>query len=272
MSSAKQVWELSRAILADRDGYIAVLNVYMDESGTHDDSPVVTVAAYIGRPRQWRDWTKEWNAAKKPIKVFHASKAANLVGEFNGWTEAERDDLVKRILPVIPKHKFAGVVVGIRMKAFEEAMKPHPELREMFGTPYTACFHWTVKKIMNLMEETHNNERIAFFHEVNDYQGEASSAFEFIKRQRKTHISIMSLTFGGKNDFVPLQAADILAYEGNKKLRNPSGSERRAFQVLSPANGRMHVSFYGENTMPKLIEFLSGLRESFKHAPSERPV
>jgi hypothetical protein len=41
----------------------------MDESGTHDRSPVVIVAAYVARPRAWREWTKRWNGTKRPIKV-----------------------------------------------------------------------------------------------------------------------------------------------------------------------------------------------------------
>ena len=255
--------EISRAVLAGQNGRIAVLQAYMDESGVHDGSPVVTVAAYIERPKQWRAFAKEWNAKKKPIRIYHAADAQNLHGEFEGWKPERRDELVKRILPVIPKHKLAGVVIGIRLHEFEKAMKPHPELSEMFGTPYTACFHWTVQRIMNLMEQVGNNERIAFFHETNDYQGEAIDAFKFIKEQRTKHKSIMSLTFGTKDDYVPLQAADVLAYEGNKKLRNPYGYERRAFSVLNPSNGRMHVSFYGERTMPKLISYLQELRTAF---------
>ena len=39
---------LSRAFLVDQDGVIAVLKAYMDESGTHAGSPVVTVGRATG--------------------------------------------------------------------------------------------------------------------------------------------------------------------------------------------------------------------------------
>ena len=91
MSSAPDVWELSRAVLADQDGVIAVIRSYMDESGIHDNSPVVTVGTYFGRPSQWKLFTKEWNKRKRPIKVFHAADCQNLKGEFEGWDETERD-------------------------------------------------------------------------------------------------------------------------------------------------------------------------------------
>jgi hypothetical protein len=47
----------------------------MDESGVHDGSPVIAVAAYVARPRQWQDWTKRWNVAKRPIKEALAVRA-----------------------------------------------------------------------------------------------------------------------------------------------------------------------------------------------------
>ena len=102
MGSAQHVWELSCAVLADQDGWVAVFKVYMDESGTHVGSPAITVGAYFARPTVWRDWTKDWNAAKRPIRVFHAADCQALEEEFKGWTPEARDTLVKRILPVLP--------------------------------------------------------------------------------------------------------------------------------------------------------------------------
>src|ERR1035438_8228002 len=126
--------------LADQDGAVAMLKAYMDESGVHDDSPVLTVAAYVGRPRAWESWAKKWRIAKRPIKVFHAVDAANLKGEFKGWLPTDRDDVVKRLLPVISEAEIAGVVIGIQMEEFRKAMAPHPSLSTLFASPYAACF------------------------------------------------------------------------------------------------------------------------------------
>jgi hypothetical protein len=89
-----------------------MIKVALDESGVHDDSPVVTVAAYVAAPPQWRDWTKRWNVAKRPIKVFHAVDCANLAGEFRGWTPEQRDPLVIRLLDVMRESDIPGVVLA----------------------------------------------------------------------------------------------------------------------------------------------------------------
>jgi hypothetical protein len=61
----------------------------------------VSVGAYLGTQRTWRDFTKDWNVAKRPIRVFHAVDCQNLRGEFDGWTGDERNAFVTNLLPVL---------------------------------------------------------------------------------------------------------------------------------------------------------------------------
>jgi hypothetical protein len=72
---------------------------------------------------------------------------------------------------------------------------------------------------------------------------------------------ITSLTFGSKAAYTPLQAADVLAYEGNKRLRNVAGPERRAFIALNPGYRRLLVKFYSKKSMPGLLEILRCARD-----------
>jgi hypothetical protein len=92
-----------------------VLKTFMDETGTHDDATMVAVAGYIARPKHWRAWTKDWNRAKRPIKVFHSTDCANFHGEFAGWEKERRDRYVAQLLPVMPAHELAGIVIGVRL-------------------------------------------------------------------------------------------------------------------------------------------------------------
>lgn len=133
MGSAKLVGELCRHFLSYRDGEVAVLTAYMDESGIHDGSPVLTVAAYLGRPEDWAEWTRRWVVAKWPIKVYHATDAANFEGEFKDWSVAARDTLVKRLLPVLADSVIAGMVVGIHMDEFRRALAGQEDLKEFIG-------------------------------------------------------------------------------------------------------------------------------------------
>lgn len=61
-----------------------------------------------------------------------------------------------------------------------------------------------------MMDEKRDTQRVAFFHECNDDKEDAKAAFAYVKAQRNLSNRPISLTFGGKDDYVPLQAADVL--------------------------------------------------------------
>ena len=121
----------------------------MDESGTHDGSPVVSVAAYAARPETWQLFTEEWNLRKGAIRVFHAVDCQNLRGEFEGWTEKQAASLVVQLLHIILSHNIISVVIGINLNDYEAALQANEDLRPFFGSPYTACFQWVVTMILH---------------------------------------------------------------------------------------------------------------------------
>jgi hypothetical protein len=256
-SSPRNVYDHSRCFLDERNGFVAVLKAAMDESGTHEHSPVVTVAAHFAKPRTWQGWTVDWNRAKKPIKVFHASDCNNFTGEFNGWTKDDRNAYAAKLLPVIPKHKIMGAAVGMQMDAFRREMASHPDLRDLFGTPYTACFQWAVHTVLDMASVLDPDMRVAFVHEVNDYKGEAIEAFEFIMERYGRRAA--SLAFADKGEYVPLQAADVLAYETNHMLRDPARKLRPTWQALDPDDEvpLVWVRHYGEENMGDFVRRLA---------------
>lgn len=229
-----------------------MIKVYVDESGTHDDADVVTVAAYAGRPKAWREWSREWKKAKRPIKVFHAVDAANRLGEFVGWSPEERTALVKKLLPVIMGNKIFGVVIALNKKEFQKATEGKEELLKALGNPYTSCFHWLVQSILELSKPS-KKETLKFVHENNSYEKEAKASFEFISKNANPNKMPMRLLFGGKLEQMPLQTADILAYEAYKRFQEPDKPERKPWQILRPKVAAVHI---GKHNMDKIIQSL----------------
>jgi hypothetical protein len=159
-----------------------VLKVYMDETGTHDGSPIVAVSAYIGMPSAWRSWIKKWKAAKHPIKVFHSTDCANLRGEFEGWTNERRDSFVANLLSIMPGEKILGVVIAIQMDDLKNVPESDKELLKTMGDPYGCCFQWSVLSVMELAGKFVRSKRIKFIHEVNNSKGEAIKSFQFVRQ------------------------------------------------------------------------------------------
>jgi len=97
-----------------------------------------------------------------------------------------------------------GFVVGINMKDFDSIMAKHADLRTLFGNPYNSCFQWVVQSILE--DEESGEDKIAFFHEENDFSSEAHAIFKWFKKYTTASDRLLSLTFGSKKDYVPLQA------------------------------------------------------------------
>ena len=75
-------------------------------------------------------------------------------------------------------------------------------------------------------------EGMIFVHEVNDFKGEAIMAFDYVKTTLNPRRIPMTLKFRTKLEFPPLQAADVLAYEGGKFVKNSTGKPRQAWTTL----------------------------------------
>jgi hypothetical protein len=238
-------------------GESPVLKVFMDESGTHAGSEIVCVSTYIGRPKVWRDWTSRWAQALGSIKVCHAVDAQNLSGEFAGWTHEQVGRLAEKLLSIISEAEIGGQSIAIDLRVFDAAMKGRDDLREIFGTPYIACFQWAVQQLINLASDFDNHERIMFIHENNNFRSKAYQAFEWIKDHNNRGDNAISLKFGAKEEYPALQAADILAYETNKRLRNVSSPERRPWKAL---RANTFLANYGDKNMDYLVDTLDRLK------------
>jgi hypothetical protein len=71
----------------------------------------------------------------------------------------------------------------------------------------------------------------------------------------------MTLSFGSKADYPPLQAADLFAYEGGKFMKNSSGTPREAWIALDPNKNRLIVRRFAKENTSELIRLLTEFRE-----------
>ena len=118
-------------------------------------------------------------------------------------------------------------------------------LREGVNTPYMFSFQLAVQKCLFHLDMHGNKDSIAFIHEDNDYKGEALRCFDWIKHGSWHAPREMTLTFAPKSKATPLQAADIFAYEGNKRMRNINSPERKAWRAINPDRNKVNLDYFG---------------------------
>jgi len=116
------------------------------------------------------------------------------------------------------------------------------------------CFQRVVEVLLEKMESAPPDTRLALFHENNDFTGEAQKCWDQWLKPHDKYNRLISLTFGGKKDFVPLQAADALAYESYKALNNyryDKGRRRESLEIMR--RGDILTKFWDRENLARAV-------------------
>jgi hypothetical protein len=82
-----------------------MLYFFLDDSGTDDRSPVITMAGYVAHSHHWAIFDKR---AKKlypcyGITKLHSSDFHGTKGEFAGWTGDKKMEFVRELFTLVRK-------------------------------------------------------------------------------------------------------------------------------------------------------------------------
>ena len=254
----ERVCEIGDTFLAHRHGMLAVIEVYLDESGTHHGSPAMSVAAVWAAKSDWANWTIDWVQSKAPIRIFHAVDCSNRDGEFKGWGKAKRDIFViKRILPVISRHYIRGTAAAIDLKALAASLLSRHGLvmdpSENARGWYYICVQWAIRAAWEEIRSSDQKSQIAFVHEENQYAAAGYESFRQVKRHFPDDEATFS--FGSKGGFPPLQCADLLAYEAYQQMRNSPKPLRPPLAAIDPSYRRFSFRKCDANEIDGIADF-----------------
>lgn len=215
---------LRRTLFLRPTDLMSMLTVYCDDSGTDKHSRSAVVAGYMSNVAQWELFTKEWIAALKDFGIINMRRAnlENFQGDFKKWDSTRRTALLQRLQPIIKRRTKMPLGSMVVKEDFEKFV-PN-ELKEKTGGVYGFLAYTClagVTKWCNQPSRQHRQPINWVFeagtegsHQVNK-MFDATYANEDLRKQ--SHLGGWS--FKGK-DIVPLQSADLLAYECFKLIEN----------------------------------------------------
>ena len=213
-----------------------VMNIlgYFDESGTHMDSPAFALAGFLGTADNWGAFTFEWQKALDDlgIELFHMASFESRKPPFteaNGWTDEIRRERLTRLLAIIQTFTLGSVGVVLPMKDYNAAFPDGPA-KERSGGPYGIAAEAIFTDTGDLVRPLLDDPWVSYTFEIGAVgAGQVQKAFQdnLEDENVKRPMRLGSLTFQSKRDFLPLQAADILAYELFKELPRMIGTHKR---------------------------------------------
>ena len=200
--------------------------VYLDESGTHADSPALAVAGYLADDSSWDSFAVDWRASLTEMGLdhFHMTDFSNKAGVYASWTEDERRERFARLVGITNRHAIASVGTVIERALYERLITGAGRERSggLYGLAAISCAMTVDKRLPGVS--------VGYVFE-NGAQGRGQLAKVLRDNMHYTSepesLRIRSVTFRDKRMFVPLQAADILAYELYQNFPRLLGTDSR---------------------------------------------
>jgi len=243
--------------------------LYCDDSGTHDQSEIAVASCIIATPEQWemfiRDW--EWVNTIEDFGVFHMADFVSKHKQFSSaeWQDQEkRDRTLKRLINLINTRKRITVGAAVN-KADYDAEVPE-DLRERFKlgkNHYTFAVRACMGRILKWRSKYGYKDGIQFvFDQMSKGTGEINAVFEQALREPKEIALEHGIyegcwSFQSKRTQLPLQAADILAWENfhymQKVILAESKEQPRRSYVALAERAFEELGFYERESLRKLV-------------------
>ena len=217
-----------------------MLFAYLDESGTHAQSPVAMIGGFVASSELWVGLESDWGAVLDTFEVpfFHASECEAGHGIYQSLSRTLRDLLFSGLAKVIARHKPTAVYTAITRAHFDETRARGVET---FESPYHACFEFCLQQIAQWSKDNADGEPIALvFAEQEEYEDQAKALYDLYRKNRRWGKELVSLAHAQPKKLPALQAADLIVYEKTRheveRRKNPNAQLRPAIEIMGAAN------------------------------------
>lgn len=229
-------------------GWFVMLKAYMDDSGTHADSPVCLIAGYWGGTNQWKQFEQRWKLVLDRHKVdeFHAKvfwgrdASKERIGPYKGWSDRKRHAFMEELLRVIGSVKVHPFAFGVLSSEWSKRTSWQKKIlsggsgKSLNNAPQNPMFMSFQTAILRICRYCHEGVAMHFVMDSNaNTNGWSAICYNKAKKELATsewgHLkpeNLGDLVFSDSKKALPLQAADLLAYEAFKYAKWAKGDSK----------------------------------------------
>lgn len=228
-------------------GISLILTAYIDESSSDERVPefftlsclVAEMSAWFWFELDWKQCLDEKNAqlkklGRRTISRYHAADCSSRVNEFSGWGVEEQIAFTQSLFTVFQTHitNTIGYTINLRELAEEITDSAKDPKRHA----YALLLRYLMIEIGNNILAREKDQLVSIIHDRSQYDVVLLESFNamvddptFRYRNRFTSINPMSW-----EQCIPLQPADLLAYENFKEASRESKRRhrRKSLQAL----------------------------------------
>ena len=177
---------------------------YMDESGTHDGSPLTLVGGYLFDAKSAARFQQVWAQVLKPyrdrgIEWFHAYSCANKEKNFANLNFAERLSLFRQLVDLTRDTAYMGFVVELESSVYDAWRVDNPTVNSLVGSKYAACCFQSLLFLRQLLkrERLDIGDIHYFFERIGQENGKGNP----LDRERNELLAVVEAHPGLVKDF-----------------------------------------------------------------------
>jgi hypothetical protein len=195
---------------------------YFDESGTHGDASVFALACVVGTSDEWEQFEQEWNVllGRFGVSYSHMKEMESFKKAFAGWTPSDKVAFMQDATAILNARHLGRITCSIDMNDYRELVRGRVE--KFIGSKYLIAFGFCMHLVAEWVRRSAKENEVDFVFEVNDFSGQITDIYTTLRKHPavKTYLRVGNIAFKGKDECVPLQASDIIAYESYKGYTN----------------------------------------------------
>lgn len=249
-----------------------MIQAFLDESGTKGTHPIFTFAGFIGRAEVWAKFSQEWSVwINRPprIEYLKMAEAVKFDKEFRKFGESQRNDKLRGCVEIIKEH-LPQWAIHVTVDIAEWHRVLAPDTPRMLSDPYFTSFFGILSGVCYEMLDTMVPEEFEVIFDIHSiFQPRINIWYEFVKEMvRVIHDEALgrimppSPLFRDDKVFVPLQAADVLAW----LFRTAFSGERTEFEwIAEELSPLIPMSKYSTFYTGKRIEDVRSLSFELQH-------
>jgi hypothetical protein len=214
---------------------VTVLKAFIDDSGSGGDSEWYVLAGYLGTVDGWNSFHDQWKQVllEHPrIEYFKSSEAESLRsdGQWAGVSKEQRDAKIDRLIEVVGRCSRRAICARMRQRVYDELVKG--EIPPVWDSPYYFLFPSVIAASINIERLDGEADPVDFVFDSDEKHEKGSKRLlPSLLPMQSYYGSLVNMIYGDEKKVLPLQAADLLAWQTRRAFSVPSEPRRRHFDA-----------------------------------------
>ncbi len=238
------------------------IQAYIDESGCKGQNKILAFAGFIGEAEEWARFSGLWVACLSnapAISYFRMNEAAKLEGQFARWKQRARDEKLRELARVINAVRVRCIHYAIDLPAFEKGMAEH--WVKPLSNPYFLGFTRMLAGVcVDVLDWGHKEQiEIIFDHHI-IFAPRVRLWYPLWKEMWDVDYPELAAIypteplFRDDKEFVPLQAADMMAWLFRRDYEHKSQKFAWIVSELKDTQTSHCSDFVGKEKMAELVK------------------